>query len=55
VPTLCIEQSAAPTIDNIVIGKSVIRPPSYRIVVVGFAYSSWISMNAENKENTLFD
>jgi len=28
-------------------------PPSYRLVIGQFAYSSWISVNAENKENTV--
>jgi len=39
-----------------VIGKFVIGPPSYRLVIGEFAYNSWISMNARKKENTvLFD
>jgi len=48
--------SNTPTIDHLVIGEFVTGPPSYRLVMGEFAYSSWISTNAENKENTvLFD
>ena len=36
------------TIDHLVIGESVTGPPSYRLVIGGFAYSSWISTNTEN-------
>ena len=43
-------------IDHLVIGKFVTRPLSYRLVTGQFAYSSWIFINAENKENAvLFD
>jgi hypothetical protein len=44
--------SDTPTIDHLVIRKCVTGPPSYRLVIWQLDYSSWISMNAENKENT---
>jgi len=49
-------ESDTPTIDHLVIRKFMTGPPSYRLVIGQFAYSSCISMDAENKENTdLFD
>jgi len=48
-------ESDTSTIDHLIRRKFVTGPPSYRLVMK-FAYSMWISMNAENKENTaLFD
>jgi len=46
-------KSDTPTIDHLVIRKFMTGPPSYRLVIKQFAYSSWISVNAENKENTV--
>jgi len=52
-PTLCMGKNDTSTIDHLVIGKFVTRPPSYRLVIMEIAYSSCISMNPENKENTV--
>jgi len=47
-PTLCMGESDTLTIDHLVIGEFVTGPPSYRLVIGEFAYSSWISTNTEN-------
>jgi hypothetical protein len=44
--------SDTPTIDHLVIRKFVTGLPGYRLVIGQLAYISWISMKAENKENT---
>jgi len=47
-PTLFMGESDTLTIDHLVIGEFVTGPPSYRLVIGEFAYSSWISTNTEN-------
>ena len=53
-PTLCMGESDTPTIDHLVIRKFMTGPPSYRLVIGEFAYSWWISVNADSTQNTYF-